>query len=140
MRKVLFVVLAGSLAGCSSVQVKPLSASNRIEHVCIERNDKVIVEDFLSVLDQGFKSRGISTQIYDGAAPAGCEYTVNYVAHKAWDMKPYLKDAEIEIRHNGEVVSSGKLHTADGLQPSKWDSTEEKMRPVIDQMFAGLRS
>ena len=126
--------------GCTSVHVKPISADNHVDHICIQTNPKVQVSDFVSVMQQGFQKHGISSQIVGEQVPKNCLYTSTYVARKSWDMAPYMVDAQIDILKDGRPIASANYHLKGrgGLALNKWASTQSKMMPVIDQLLAQL--
>ena len=47
-------LLAGLLAGCTSVKVRPVQSGLGITDVCIQVNPRVTLEDFLPVVRDGF--------------------------------------------------------------------------------------
>ena len=80
-------------AGCASTttEVRPLPASGyEISTLCIERNPDVVVEDFLSVIEQGVARHGIAARVIDPPVPADCDYTLWYTARRRWDIRPVL--------------------------------------------------
>lgn len=134
------VILAAALmAGCTSVNVTPLKATDN-KHVCIERNEKVVIEEFIPVLVNGFEDHGFKTTVYDGATPAGCGTVLTYTATRKWDMAPYMNNAQLWLRdRQGNRVGHAQYHLkgGGGLALNKWASVESKMKPVIDQLLAG---
>ena len=54
------------LSGCTSLDVKPIPASAKLEKVCIKFNEEVNVDDFVPVVQRG-ASRGI-WQLFRGKA------------------------------------------------------------------------
>ena len=92
------------IAGCTSVNVRPISSGLNITDVCIEENPKVIVEDFLTVVRDGFDRHGIATKVVSRPAPKECEYVLTYTAHKNWDLGTYLHHAELRLERNGRIV------------------------------------
>lgn len=128
------------MLGCTSVRVEPLEQADST--MCIERNPKVIVSDFLPVLQAGFARHGITTQVYDDQPPANCRYQVTYTARQSWDGMPYLSIAEVSVRGPGRnLVGHAEYHLRGkgGLSLMKWQGTETKMNPVIDELLAGVR-
>ncbi|MCE4068864.1 MULTISPECIES: Sbal_3080 family lipoprotein [Pseudomonas] len=126
--------------GCTSVQVEPLAQADAV--VCIEKNPKVMVSDFVPVLQDGFARHGITAQVYDGQPPTDCRYQVTYDARRSWDMAPYLSTAEITVRGpSRELVGHAEYHlrAKGGLSMMKWQGTKAKMDPVIDELLAGTR-
>ncbi|MEZ9944856.1 hypothetical protein BCS96_04340 [Vibrio breoganii] len=125
------------LSGCTSITVEPISSTYSLENICIERNSKVIVEDFLSVVQNRFNYHGINTKVVD-FIPASCKYKMTYTALRSWDIVPYLSHAELRIFEGNQQIAYGEYHLTGkgGLDMSKFDGVEEKMNPVIDKMLA----
>jgi hypothetical protein len=72
--------LALTLVACTAVDVKPVNPSLNLSHVCIQDNPKVIVQDFVPVLRDGFERHNISTEVIFGTPPTSCEYVLTYPA------------------------------------------------------------
>jgi hypothetical protein len=143
VRKTLLLsAVASSVVGCTSVTVKPVSSSEHsIEHVCIQRNDRVIVVGFVKALENGLTRHGITSEVYStDRPPEHCVYTLEYVAHQHWDLATYLWQAEVELRKGAEVVGSAEYHLREqgGLSLTKWSSVETKMAPVMDQLLTNF--
>lgn len=126
------------LCGCTSVRVRPVSADNRIDHICIQENPRVQVGDFVAVMQEGFQKHGITSQLVKESVPARCSYTSTYTARRKWDMAMYMADAQIDILHDGRQIASANYHLkgGGGLSLNKWQGTREKILPVIDQLLA----
>jgi hypothetical protein len=135
---VCLLILCAALGGCTSVRVKPVSADNRIDHICIQENPRVQVGDFVSVMQEGFQKHGITSQLFKENAPAKCRYTSTYTARRTWDMAMYMTDAQIDILRDGRPIASANYHLKGkgGLSLNKWQGTRSKILPVIDQLFA----
>jgi hypothetical protein len=135
---VCLVILCATLGGCTSVRVKPVSADNRIDHICIQENPRVQVGDFVSVMQEGFQKHGITSQPFKENAPAQCSYTATYTARRKWDMAMYMADAQIDIQRDGRPIASANYHLkgGGGLSLNKWQGTREKILPVIDRLLA----
>ena len=140
MKKILLILLAAfALQACTSVSVKKVDASaHAMKLVCIEQNPKVIVDDMLSVLEEGFQRHGIRTLVYQGNAPDRCDYTLWYTATRGWDLSPFLNRAELRLRHKGETIASANYKHSGGLALNKWASTSAKIAPVIDELLSGF--
>jgi hypothetical protein len=129
-----------ALGGCTAVSVKPVAAEQRIDHICIQENPRVQVADFVSVMQEGFKKHGISSQVVKGDAPAKCLFTSTYTARRSWDMAPYLSLAQIDIHRDGRPIASANYHlrAGGGLSLTKWANTRSKILPVIDELLRQL--
>lgn len=131
------------LSGCTSVRVHSVDPAAQMLHVCIQENPKVAVDDFVSVLRDGFDRHGISTEVFQvGKRPARCEFVMTYTALRSWDMGAYLSHAELRIEKAGRAVASAQYHLRGkgGFSLTKWVGTKTKMDPVIDQLLAGSKS
>lgn len=113
-----------------------------MNHVCIEKNDKVIVEEFLGVVQDRLHTHGVSSEIYVGTEPpAHCIYRMTYTALKTWDVATYLHHAEIRLYKGTSRIGQAEYHLKGkgGLALNKWASVESKMNPVIDDLLANLK-
>jgi hypothetical protein len=135
--KTFILLMLLPLIGCTSIEVQRPDPSLGIRHVCIQENPKVKVDDFVSVLQQGFDRHGLSTEVFSGPPPPNCEYILTYTALRSWDMAPYLSHAELRLEKDGRQVGHAVYHLRGkgGLSPAKWQGTKEKMDPVIDELL-----
>jgi hypothetical protein len=125
------------LAGCTSVDVRPIPASAKLDKVCIQFNSEVNVEDFVSVVQENFFDHGISTVVYQSERPKGCEFTMVYSVDRWWDLKPYMVDARMTVNKADSFVGSGHYHLNGhgGLDLAKYAGTHSKIDPVMDAML-----
>lgn len=129
------------LAGCTSVKVQPVSSSESIDTICIENNPKVVRGDFLPTVRSEIEQYGINTVVYDGEKmPGSCNYRMTYTALQSWDFTPYLSHAELHLYKGYAKIGEGIFHLngKGGLDLSKFNSTRDKMAPVVQQMFGSL--
>jgi hypothetical protein len=125
-------------AGCTSVDVRPVTADFHLSTVCIVNNPQVAVSDFVPVLRDGFNRHGIATSVVEPLQANACEVTLTYTALRSWDFAPYLSHAELRLWRNGRQVGAADYHLRGkgGLALTKWRSTKEKMDPVIEQLLS----
>ena len=64
LNKVFICIVFLLLTGCTSIKVKELDPSVKVSHICIKENPKVIVHDFLPIVQKGFTRHGITTEVY----------------------------------------------------------------------------
>ncbi|MGE0174592.1 MAG: Sbal_3080 family lipoprotein [Oligoflexales bacterium] len=132
----LLSLILASLAACTTIDVKELNkGSHKISEICIEMNEKVIVTDFLPVIEKALALREIKSRVYKGEIPQDCEYTLHYVALRKWDLSPFLSEADIRIHRKGELIASGHYEIDNGLNFDKYEGTETKMTPVFQKIF-----
>lgn len=128
-----FVVIA---SGCTSVKVQPVPQVNEIDHICIQNNPKVIIEDFVRVIEDRLQYHGITTQLMDTLSPQ-CVYRLTYTARRSWDFATYLSHAELRLYKDNRILAYGEYHLRGkgGLSLTKWSGVKSKMDPVVDQML-----
>jgi hypothetical protein len=109
-----------------------------MKHVCIKNCEKECFDgDMLNVIQKNFERHGLSTRVYSGDLPSNCEYYLTYYCKRSWDMATYMHHAELRLYHADDQIGYAEFHLKGegGLAPSKWDPTEKKMAPVIDQLL-----
>ena len=137
----IYIIILCLVSGCTSTQILPLSSSLNVSKVCIEKNEKVIVPNFLKIIRAGFKRHGIETEVINGVDQS-CSVTCTYTALRSWDFTPYLSHAELLLRNkNGKRIAYAEYHLVNGggFALNKWASTDSKMNPVIDKLLAGYK-
>jgi hypothetical protein len=139
VKSMVLAILALVVSGCTSVNVRSVDQSANLQQVCIVNNSKVIVDDFVPVLRDGFDRHGIGTSVVDQAEAKSCDVTLTYTALRSWDFKPYLSHAELRLWRDGKQIGSADYHLngKGGFSLAKWASTKSKMDPVIDQLLVG---
>ena len=141
MNKTVFVVAGGlAVSACTSVQVNAVAEQqvNAIQQICIVNNPKVLVTDFVPVVQKRLQHHGIVSRVVEGSEAAACTYQLHYSAKRSWDFTPYMSWAELKLYQNEVLIANAeyKLVGKGGLSLTKWQSVETKMTPVIDQLFA----
>jgi hypothetical protein len=136
--RLLLAGLVSFIVGCTAIQVEPLAKSDLpTPQVCIERNPRVLVEDFVDVMRAGFSRHGIASEVYDTIPADGCEVVVTYTARQTWDLVRYLAKAEIWMKRQGRQVAHAEYHLrgGGGYALTKYEGTSKKMRPVFDRLL-----
>jgi hypothetical protein len=130
------------ISGCTTINVKKIDrATAPIKLLCIEENPKASVTDLLFFLETSFQRHGIKTAVYrENAVPASCEYSLWYTARRGWDLAPFLRYAEFRIRRGAETVATATYQHGGGLALDKWESTETKLTPLIEELLVDFRS
>lgn len=124
------------LSGCSSIAVKPVAvnALQQSNPLCIEDNPKVTVPEFNTYLRDGFKRHNIKTRLLDkGSSFDSCDYKLNYVAYRSWDLAMYLSQIKLELSQGSEVVAEVDWKQGSGAI-NKWRSSEGKVFDAVDQL------
>jgi hypothetical protein len=137
MRPIILLPLLSAI-GCTTLDVRPLPGQQaKIDCVCVKKNSEVNVDDFVSVVQEGFARHGLVTKVIEGKLPVDCHYVLEYTADRWWDLAPYMVDARLTITKDGVFVSSGHYHLNGhgGFDLAKWAKTSSKLDPVIDEML-----
>lgn len=114
----------------------------RIVQACIERNPASTV-DLSQLLAEGFRRNGVATTVEDAAATRDHEFVIRYEASTKWDFVSFLADAKVDVFRRRQRVGGLRYLLPDssgGLSWSKFDSDQEKLDPLIDQMLSRSRS
>lgn len=139
MRHLVCLPAVVALSACTSISVQPVDPSLNVQHVCIQENTAVIIEDFVQYLQDDFARYGITTEVIGNQRPRHCEYVLSYTARRSWDMTPYMSTADLTLTRNGHRIGSANyyLKGKGGFSLSKYASTESKLDNVVDQLLAG---
>ena len=142
MRIIIFTALL-LLTGCSITKrvVPPVDPIEKGASICIEINSLVIEEDVLAVIQSGVRRNGFRPRLYR-KVPDDCRYSLTYVAHQKWDFVKILSSADIRLFDENELIGSVEyrlpagIFGSGGVNPEKFESTDGKLSPLIDQLFA----
>jgi hypothetical protein len=135
------VFLFGVLAGCTSVEVQAVAQSNDpIRVVYIQRNPVAdeIAPDLESAIESGLQRHGIGTRVIAGEPSGDSEYSLNYTATGGWDLKPFMKTAEVRLKRGPRQIGYVRYENAGGLNTSKYASARAKLDPLLDQLLCGF--
>ncbi len=131
------------LAGCASatVDVQPVSAgTSPLRVVYIQRNAQAdeVAPDLASAIEDGFQRHHIGTKVITGEPPRADDYLLTYSAAGGWDLKPYLKTAEVRLKRGFNQVGLARYQTPGGFDPDKFASTRAKVDPLLEQLLASF--
>lgn len=78
--------------------------------------------------------------------PNTCTYVLEYVAFQKWYLSLFMYEANIKLYHAQELIGAAnyKLPTGifggGGMNPAKWNSTKEKLDPLLYELFRNYSS
>ena len=123
--------------GCTSIEVEPIPAEENLKEISIKEIPKVIVEDYLPLVEKAFNDRGIKTLHFNDSQEAPTPYILTYTALRTWDFVTYLSHAELKLEKNGKTIGSAVYHLngGGGLSMMKWQGVETKMTPVLNEFL-----
>jgi hypothetical protein len=125
------------ISGCTSINVDGLNNAGISKQLCFENNSKVY-SAFMPAVETLVESQGYRAMVYqpNQHVPEQCELIVKYTAKRSWDITPYLAFAEFKVYDlQGNRVAYGQYKHKGGLALNKWASIEEKLNPVITELF-----
>jgi hypothetical protein len=133
--------MSALLTGCTITRsVEPIAKLELPTVLCIQENDTVWSKEFLPWLDGEFRRHGFETKVYVGSPPEECHLTATYAASWGWDMAVYLKHANIRLFEDGKPIGSVVYDATEGsANMKKFGRTENKLRPMIDEMLDGAK-
>ena len=139
MRHLVYLPGIVAMSACTSISVQAVDPDLNVQHVCIQENKAVIIDDFVEYLQDDFARYGITTEVIGTQRPRHCEYVLSYTARRSWDMTPYMSTADLTLTRNGRRIGSANyyLKGKGGFSLSKYASTESKLDNVVDQLLAG---
>jgi hypothetical protein len=123
------------LAGCTVRHASPLA--RRPDHLCIQRNPAVTVPQFLPMLQEVLRDRGVRSAVYDGeTAPADCAHVLTYTARRGWDFVSYLKLVELTVaRPDGTMLGHSTWRHRGGFGLNKWAGSRGKIERAVDDLL-----
>ncbi len=127
-------------SGCTSKISKVNALDTEVHHIdnmCIEKNKKVIVSEFLPFVIKELKKHNINSTVYNEVVPNSCLYNLKYSANHHWDIVMYFKAASLEIYKKNSIIASALYETQNGLDMSKFHSMETKFTPIMDELLKG---
>jgi hypothetical protein len=137
------LVFTLSILGCS---VKfsanpPANLNMNTNEICVIK-DKDTREEFITAYQLALEKKGFIVRVLDpGADINSCPLASTYTGSWSWDFVMYMAAAEIIIYKNGTRVGDA-LYDAPkagwALTPRIYDSTEEKIGKMVDQLFPSM--
>ena len=124
--------------GCTSIKVQPLKYDPELKEINLLDNPKVIVEDFVPVMEQHFSKHGLALKRVPQFAQLNeNEYGIRYSARRSWDFATYLSLAYVNIYKGNKLVAEGNYHLigGGGFSLFKWQGTETKLAPMYDELL-----
>lgn len=125
--------------------MQPIAPNRPIDEIGILENPKVIIADFLSVVQNGIERNRLRSKTYR-EIPNTCTYVLEYVAFQKWYLSLFMYEANIKLYHAQELIGAAnyKLPTGifggGGMNPAKWNSTKEKLDPLLYELFRNYSS
>jgi hypothetical protein len=123
------------LSGCLSSSEISRKADTPVEMVCVERNPKVMFDEFLTETVRLIEARGTRVTIVDRVDRATCPASLSYTARWRWTVATYLAVADYSLRdEEGRLVGKAS-YRAGHWKLDKFGSTGAKIAPLIEELF-----
>lgn len=142
MRLCLLLSIACLLAACNSVDVQPVSMAGpkpKLVYIVANPEADQIAPELESAIDNGLQRHGIGTRLVQAAPVGASDCYLTYLAVSGWDMKPFLKVAEVHLKRGPKQIGFAHFQAGGGLSTAKFDSTPDKVASMMDQLLAGVR-
>jgi hypothetical protein len=135
--KTVVIILGIVLGACTSLDVRPIPASAKVDKICIRFNEEVNVEDLVPVVQENLSSHGIDSIVFRSQPPSGCPYQLSYTADRWWDLGTYMVDANISVWKDDVLFGTAHYHLNGhgGFDLMKWQGTKAKLTPPMNKML-----
>ncbi len=131
---VMLATLCLAFTQCVSSTVQTAAPSSPIRKVHVIDNPKIHMSGFQPELVRQIQQMGFATEVVK-TPPAGNAHYARYSANWKWDMAMYLYKFEITLYEGVRSIGNAK-YSATGLDLRKFGPAEEKIRPVLKELFA----
>ena len=124
------------------MDVQPVSSSaGPIKTVYIIGNPTAdqVAPELEGAIESGLARHGIGSRVVANVPPNDADYYLTYIAIGGWDLKPFLKTAEIHLKRGPRQVGEAQFQAGGGLSTSKFDSVRDKINPLMDQLLTNYR-
>ena len=142
MRILIVFAIFPMLYGCApGLQIKSVGMDAEVDHICLQYNDRVIVTDTDKILMGLIRENGYTTELYMSKdRPDGCQYVMTYTAGRRWKIIDIpMIYAKIDLYRGKDLLGSGTFGSRRRGAPisNRFDSTEEKLRPLVKEVLGG---
>ena len=97
-----------------------------------------IAPELEGAIENGLAKHGIGTRLVANPPSNDADYYLTYLVVGGWDLKPFLKTADIHLKHGPKQVGFAHFQAGGGLSTAKFNSTPDKIAPLMDELLAGF--
>jgi hypothetical protein len=126
-------------AGCTIVQDVERIDTLPSSDICI-LEDSAVREGVLSTIRDELSELGCNSKILpSGADRNTCPVTLTYTAQWSWDLALYMSYARLRVYNDtgSQIGEAAYDARRGGGRLSKFITAEDKVRELIDELFAG---
>lgn len=133
------VLLLSMASGCSINQkIEPVP--KKISTLCVEKNDDIFMSDYLGTLEKELASLKVDSKTVAPSESSKCNDVLRYKANWKWDMTMYLQYANFSVFEGDNRIGYGEYNAVGGgLNMNKFGDTEEKIKPILAELFKNQR-
>ncbi|MEY4720233.1 MAG: hypothetical protein RL563_2851 [Pseudomonadota bacterium] len=133
--KNLIILFALIFTGCS-IKNTVIPVEKQLSELCIKNNKKVLMEGFLPELIKQIEQNNIKTVLIEEFDKVSCPNSMEYTANWRWDLVMYLTYAELRVYESDTLLGKGIYDaTWGGARLDKFGKTENKLKPITDELF-----
>ena len=135
----LAITLALVSSACSIKQeVVPIPDGTTIGTLYVQKNEDLHMKEFHSTLVSQIEQTGTNVITCGDSWPADATYRMSYTANWSWDMAMYLAFFHADVFEGDQIIGSAEYNAkGGGANMSKFGATENKIRPLILELFRG---
>ena len=125
------------LSGCTITQhVRPVTTGTPITKIYVQNNPAVHMRGLVPEVVTQLELLGYQAETFDGKPPAEAIHYMTVTANWRWDMAMYLVFFRAILFEDGKAIGSAEYDAMrGGANMSKFGSTAEKIRPLLEQML-----
>lgn len=129
-----------AVCGCNSYKVSALPYDSHLTSVVLVENPRVIVHDFVDVLQDEFNARNIKVvRKPESYVQKKDEYVIRYDARQSWDFINYLSYATVRVEKDNMTMAKGTYrHIGRSCSLdifTKWRGTQWKMSDLYGELL-----
>jgi hypothetical protein len=133
--RILLAIFISSFYGCSiTSKVQPVP--EKLTSLCLEKNDDIFMDDYLGILEKDLADLHVPSTTITTSESGKCQNVMKYKANWKWDLAMYLQYANFSVFRGEDRIGYAEYSSAaGGFRPDKWGTTEDKVKPILKELF-----
>ena len=131
------ILCVALLSGCTITQhVRPVTSGTPITKIYVQNNPEVHMKGLVPEVVTQLQLLGYQAETFDKVPPPDAKHYMTVTANWRWDMAMYLVFFRAILFEDGKAIGSAEYDALrGGANMSKFGSTAEKIRPLLEQML-----
>lgn len=137
------LIVFSSLTGCvaPSQKISPTEMVQRGDTICVtkERSNRLVA--FNALLNQ-LKNRNLNVivvpTLQKGFDDGRCTFVMDATTVSKWDVATYTRSLTYSIYKGWQEIGNANVFVGEGITFSKFNSTEQLVSEILDQLMPNL--